>query len=232
MSIKQAIDSFLSAGSAGIPTYEDVVSIFVKNKFGINKLREDPSLSKEEIDEEEQSIIEYYTKGDGKKPLESKYNELKVLLSQSKSQAKKIPSAISSAIATVALPSTIGIGVPNLIKEAVNLNTSKNQILSSIDLFLGSISKLLGLADELGLTELAAIKAIESIAAPIISAKSVMESQPTQTSGEEVNTGTQNGTILIEENQNASQNTSQLTTSANSNIFRDQINDSGLLNIN
>lgn len=230
MSIKQAIDSFLSAGSAGVPTYDDMVSIFVKNKFGIDKLREDTTISKEEIDEEEQSIIEYYTKGDGRKPLEAKYNELKVLLSQAKSQAQKLPSAISSAIATVVLPSTIGVGAPNLIKEAVNLNTSKNQILSSIDLFLGAISKLLGLADELGLTEIAAIKAIESIAAPIVSAKSKIESQPTQESGEETNPETQSEGILIDENQNTSQLTSSSVT--NSNIFRSQINDSGLLGIN
>jgi uncharacterized protein YukE len=188
--LKNIIDKSLSGNSKGLPEYEDLVEGYVNNKLNFKEYKDnienDDSLSDDdkdfmldEIENQRQEMIKYYIEGDGKKGFENKYNELKAEINNSKTAASKLPSAITSAISLVLIPPTL-TGIPNPIKEAVNLNTSKNQILSSIESFFGSLSKVFGISEELGLEDNVVITNLAKLSEPLLLAKSEMESQPTQ----------------------------------------------------
>ena len=188
--LKKVIDNSLSGNSKGLPTYETMVEGYVDNKLKFKEYKENiensDTLSEDEkeftldaISFQREEMIKYYTEGEGKKGFENKYNELKAELNNSKSAASKLPSAITSAIAQVVIPPTL-TGVPNPIKEAVNLNTSKNQILGAIEIFLGSLSKVFGLSEELGLDKNPVITSLATLSEPLLLAKTEMESQETQ----------------------------------------------------
>lgn len=195
--LKESIDQLLPQ-FPGVPSYEDVVAIFVAAKFGLDKAKEeiesmdastqeakeDKEAALKDLEEETKEITEYYTNGDGKKALQNTYNKMKTKFSFASESIKKLPSAIVSAIAAVALPSSVGAAIPNYPKYLVQLNTEKNAILNAIDAVVVNLSDALGLADELGLSEMPAIQQVGNIIGPLTSAKSKMASQKSAESAE------------------------------------------------
>ena len=174
--LKAAIDAYLALGAGPFPDYPTMVKMYVeKVLLDIDALLEQfPDINREELEAEKDRIIEYYL-NEARAVFEGKYNELKASVTNAKNVIKAIPSAIASAIASVAVPGSIGPVAPNPFKHAIDFKTKAGIIKATIDQFLRTISKILGLAEELGLNDLAPVVALVALAKPLVAAGNKMD---------------------------------------------------------
>jgi hypothetical protein len=174
--LSTALDSFLNKGGDGLPSYEDVVGIFIATKVGMDEIkRQNPQIADADFKAEVDSLKDYYMNGAGKEALEGMYKDLKAALGKAKETAVKLPITATQAIASSVLPGTIGIGVPNFAKMALDLKVNTGQIKEVINDFLVTVATVLKLAGQLGLSNSGPIKQLGNIAQPLLKSAQKME---------------------------------------------------------
>jgi hypothetical protein len=174
--LSTALDSFLNKGGDGLPSYEDVVGIFIATKVGMDEIkRQNPQIADADFNAEIDSLKDYYMNGAGKEALEGMYKDLKAALGKAKETAVKLPITATQAIASSVLPGTIGIGVPNFAKMALDLKVNTGQIKEVINDFLVTVATVLKLAGQLGLSNSGPIKQLGNIAQPLLKSAQKMD---------------------------------------------------------
>lgn len=174
--LSSALDSFLNKGGSGLPSYEDVVGIFIATKVGMDEIkRQNPQIADADFKAEVDSLKDYYMNGAGKEALEGMYKDLKAALGKAKETAVKLPITATQAIASSVLPGTIGIGVPNFAKMALDLKVNTGQIKEVINDFLVTVATVLKLAGQLGLSNSGPIKQLGNIAQPLLKSAQKMD---------------------------------------------------------
>ena len=174
--LSASLDSFLNKGGDGLPSYEDVVGIFIATKVGMDEIkRQNPQIADADFKAEVDSLKDYYMNGAGKEALEGMYKDLKAALGKAKETAVKLPITATQAIASSVLPGTIGIGVPNFVKMALDLKVNTGQIKEVINDFLVTVATILKLAGQLGLSNSEPIKKLGNIARPLLKSAQKMD---------------------------------------------------------
>lgn len=160
--INNAIVTYLSISSM-VPSYDDIVPLYVDNKLGFKDLKErakknNPDQDSEEVekkvDEVRAETIKYFKEGAGREELENKYNELKSAVTNSVKSIKQLPTNIAQAVAESVMPPVLGPIGPNpaswVLKSYNHFVRIKRVIDTILVSMLGVITavKLLGLQDE------------------------------------------------------------------------------------
>lgn len=158
-SLMEIIMIYLAISSM-IPSYEDVVEIYLDNKMGFKDLEEkiketnpdeDPDVIKEKVKEERKNMVEYYTNGPGREDLEKKYNDLKVAVSDSLKSIGQLPKDIAKAAAEAAMPPVLGPVAPNPISTVLKIYNHFSRIKKVVDTIAVSTLVLLTAIKVLGL---------------------------------------------------------------------------------
>jgi hypothetical protein len=158
-SIMIAITAYLAVSSM-VPSYEDVVEIYVDKKMGFDKLEEkaiaanpdeDPAEVKAMVKEERKNMVEYYTKGAGKEDLEKKYNDLKVATTNSLKSIKQLPADVAKAITESVMPPVVGPVAPNPVSAALKVYNHFARIKRIVDTIMVSMLTMLTAIKILGL---------------------------------------------------------------------------------
>jgi len=137
--------------------------------------RQNPQIADADFKAEVDSLKDYYMNGAGKEALEGMYKDLKAALGKAKETAVKLPITATQAIASSVLPGTIGIGVPNFAKMALDLKVNTGQIKEVINDFLVTVATVLKLAGQLGLSNSGPIKQLGNIAQPLLKSAQKMD---------------------------------------------------------
>ena len=159
--VQSVVTKYLALSAIGI-TYKDLVPIYVDNKLGFAKLKEEykrdnPDMDPKEIDaavdEERQATIDEFNK-DGsasKDELEAKFNEFESSVAKVRKDLGSIAAEFSKTIGEAFMPTTIGLGAPNPLSITLKLFNGITKIKKILDSIFAALSVFMLSAKALGL---------------------------------------------------------------------------------
>ena len=163
--VQSVVTKYLALSGIGL-TYKQFVPIYVDNKLGFAKLKEEykkanPDMDPKEIDaavdEEKQAVIKEFDPDDGttasKDELEAKFNEFKSSVAKIKKDLGSIASEFAKTIGEAFMPTTIGLGAPNPLSITLKLFNGITKIKKILDSVFAALSVFMLSAKALGLDE-------------------------------------------------------------------------------
>lgn len=153
----------LAAGiMAAFPTYETVLEIYVDEKLGFKKLREEaaeiaeenPEMTEDELKAEikkrRKEAIEYYL-NEGRQELEDIYNNLKAQVINFTKEIERIVKEILNKIKAILLPPVLGPIAPNPLSSLASFAALLLDIKARLDKIMTSLLVVMGFIKKLGL---------------------------------------------------------------------------------
>ena len=154
--------AFSQIPNIAIPAYEQLVELYVDNKLGFAKLKQqykkdnpdvDPNEIDVAVDEERKAAIDEFNRegSPAKDELRRKYDDFIGSLAQMNKDLKTLLQEAAKVIAEAFMPTTIGLGAPNplsivlkLYNGLVKIKKILDKVFTAMALFIGT-SKALGL---------------------------------------------------------------------------------------
>ena len=176
--VQSVVTKYLALSAIGL-TYEQLVPLYVDNKLGFAKLKEDykkanPDMDPKEIDnavdEERQAAVDEFNK-DGsasKDELKAKFNEFESSVAKVKKDLGSIAAEFSKTIGEAFMPTTIGLGAPNPLSITLKLFNGITKIKKILDSVFAALSVFMISAKALGLDDTDAYNSImTAVATPL-----------------------------------------------------------------
>ena len=175
ISLKYLDASAKASAAAGVlaafPAYKEVVLVYVDEKLGFSKLKDEidkiaednPDITKEELKAEvkkrRKDAIEYYL-NEGRDELEQIYNDLKQKVIDFSKEIQNIVKVMVKKIALILTPPVLGTVVPNPITNFWGFIALLYDIKSKLDKIFASILVAIGFIKKLGIYNMDSIKGI------------------------------------------------------------------------
>ena len=163
--VQSVVTKYLALSSIGL-TYELLVPIYVDNKLGFAKLKEDykkanPDMDPADIDaavdEERKAAIKEFDPEEGttasKDELEAKFNEFESSVAKIKKDMGSIAAEFAKTIGEALMPTTIGLGAPNPLSITLKLYNGITKIKKILDSVFAALSVFMLSAKALGLDD-------------------------------------------------------------------------------
>ena len=176
--VQSVVTKYLALSAIGL-TYEQLVPLYVDNKLGFAKLKEEykksnPDMDPKEIDnavdEERQAAVDEFNK-DGsasKDELKAKFNEFESSVAKVKKDLGSIAAEFSKTIGEAFMPTTIGLGAPNPLSITLKLFNGITKIKKILDSVFAALSVFMISAKALGLDDTDAYNSImTAVATPL-----------------------------------------------------------------
>jgi hypothetical protein len=164
---------------SGYPEYKEVLEVYVDEKLGFRKLKDEvkqmvednPDMTeaeyKAEIKKRRKAAIEYYL-NEGRDELEQIYNDLKQKVIDFAKEIESIAKVIVQKTSLVLVPSVLGPIVPNPITNVLGFISLLYDIKSKLDKIFASILIAIGFIKKLGMYDTKFVKGFtDKVIAPI-----------------------------------------------------------------
>ena len=161
--VQSVVTKYLALSAIGL-TYEQLVPLYVDNKLGFAKLKQEykkanPDMDPKEVDaavdEERQAAIDEFNK-DGsasKDELKAQFNEFESSVAKVKKDLGSIAAEFSKTIGEALMPTTIGLGAPNPLSITLKLFNGITKIKKILDSVFAALSVFMISAKALGLDD-------------------------------------------------------------------------------